>query len=389
MKTIKILFRNAALTAVIIMMILTFTGARYYGAYSTEGEGGGMGWFSHEQAEYVQSLTDAGMDPYEITAQMIADGMLKVSDDFQLTTPDGYTGDAESILNAARSAQTQPQQSQSVPESTTDNASTTQKTPAKVYSHDFETITDEARENFIHFSKDGVPESMYLNINSESIDNALTGKELNATTSGNETGTVNFIDGDKNTVYSWIFEAGKWTSDDEFSLDLATKVEDYDVEDLSAQKLSVQDISLPTGNEVTLKAAVSYDDETEIGLYTLDAEGKYNKIDTVVVEDGFITITYKDELVSYIISSDDLTTLNKEEEIVEEAQEETGSEPEQAKEVSEPVEVVEEVAEPEVAEEPVQEVPAKKSLPVAAIIGIIVVVLAGLAGIFAYIRKKR
>ena len=367
MKTIKILFRNTALTAVIIMMILTFTGARYYGAYSTEG--GGLGCETSEEAAYLQELFDSGLSSDETDILLYE---WDIAHGIDVLPPPGYTGSTEPISDVSTPSQVQPQATSESPK----------KAEAKVYSHDFETITDEARENFIHFSKDGVPESMYLNISSESIDNALTGKEINATTAGNETGTVNFIDNEKNTVYSWIFEAGKWTSDDEFSLDLTSKVEDYDVDEFKASKISVQDMSLPTGNEVALKVAVSYDDGTEIGLYTLDAEGKYNKVDTVVVEDGFITITYKDELVSYIISSDDLTALNQEE-VVEET-----PEPEQTEKVSEPAEVVEEVAEPVSEETSAEVVEENKPFPIAAIIIYVVVLLAGAAGVIAYRRRK-
>ncbi len=379
MKMNKFFIKGIVATALIVF--LAVPGVAMFNHLGYSSEEGGMG-LPHDQAVFIQEKLDEGMSFAEATAAMIEAGLIEVTDDYVV-----FEGDKViSSGSGAGSDNSQQQGASEFPQTSTVKTETpaaAPKAPAKVYTHDFDSITDEARESFVHFSQDGVPESMYLNINSDSVDNILTGKELYATTSGKETGTVNFVDGEGKTLYTWIIETGKWTasSDDGYSLDLATKLEETDLEGMRTYTLSVQDVTLPEGTEVSLKAAVPYDNDTEIGLYTVDADGKYTKVQTASVDNEYITIVYTGAVTSYILSAEDLISLNEEEVIEEAAPEETVEEP-----APEPVE---EVAEPEMTEEPVQEVPAKKSLPVAAIIGIIAVILAGLVGIFAYIRKKR
>ena len=325
----------------------------------------------------MQELLDSGMSFAEAFNQLIYDGLITVTDDYYDTT-----GNYDPTKNPNYKAGSSQQQEQSKSQS----SQSEQTTPVKIYSHDFDTITDEARENFVYFSKDDVSDSMYLNIKADSLDNILTGKELNATNKNNETGKISFIE-DGNTKLTWIIEAKTWESDDDYTLDLSAKMEDYDAGELTAYSLTVQDTTLPSGNSITLKVAVPYEDGTEVGLYLKDADDVYTKAQTVVSEDGFISITYDEALASYILSSDDLTTLNVVEEAEPEVEDVTEEVPEEI--VEEPAPTEEEVVEvPDVAAEQPVEVATKKNIAIPVIAGICVVIALAIAGVVVYKRKK-
>ena len=358
--------------AVISIFSVTFVQMSSEDYYSTEP---GMG-LPHEQADALQELFDSGMDDQE-AAQQLAE---QFPDSWDTST--SYSETTTSQNSEANSSQSTPTNTDQI-ETAQEESGTQQTVSVKIYSHDFDTITEEARENFVYFSKDGVSNSMYLNINSDSIENTLTGTELNTTRINKETGVVNYVNNDGDTLFSWVVET--WESEDSYTLDLTAKLDAYEAESVNnAYKLSLMDTTLPEGNTIKLKVKVPYDNDEVVKLFTQDENGNYVKGYSWIVEDGYITIPYEGEITSYILSTDDLTELN----IVE---------AEEAATVASSEEVIEEVAEmaeeiPAEVEEPVVEEAAEAeittpSYTVPIIIGCIVVLVA-VAGIVIY-RKKQ
>ena len=88
----------------------------------------------------------------------------------------------------------------------------------KQYSHDFPEVTEEALEALTHFTKDGVPESAYLNIMSSSSVNKVPGKVLNLSNDNQEAMKVSFVDENQETQAEWNLES--WHSDEDYELDL-------------------------------------------------------------------------------------------------------------------------------------------------------------------------
>lgn len=202
--------------------------------------------------------------------------------------------------------------------STSNKKQTTQEQPAKqqkvdepvvVYSHNYDNITDMAKEAFIAFTSDGQPNSCYLNIKGTVSDNVITGKELNATRTGKEAGYINFVEIDDNggykNRYSWGFK--DWNSDDSYELDLAVTYErmteymdTYKLE-FAAGKASDNSIEFTFNTEMP---------EKEIHFYQNNGE-EYKEVGrTVSDKDGYATFNPV-ELTTYIVSSEDiLQTLN-------------------------------------------------------------------------------
>jgi hypothetical protein len=288
----------------------------------------------HEEAERIMELLDMGYTDEEVE-EIIREEFSEyyyTPEEEAIILNGGYVPEDgnESVSQPTQSATEQPKKT----------------APAKVWSHDFDAITDEAKESFAHFSKDGVEDSMYLNIAMESAMNTIEGSRLNATHAGNETGIINYVDGDGNILFSWIFE--DWRSDMEYALDLSAFLEPCDSEDLkAAYKLKLQDITLPTEYEdvVKLKIASPYADGTEVMLFTESAGEYLSKNETLTVEDGFITITFTEAIESLILSPENILKLIEEEPIAESVEE--ASTPV----IEEPVEEAQETVEEPVTEE--------------------------------------
>lgn len=262
---------------------------------------------------------------------------------------------------------------------------------AKIYTHDYDAITDEAKEAFIHFTKDGEPDSCYLNINNASTDNKITGKELNATKKNKETGKISFMSGES-VAWEFIFE--DWESEDDYELDLTThysKLTTSEYEDTYTLNFTDGKKISDTGNKVRFRLDTGMKD-SEIHIYEgSDSDDFLDAITLTTDEDGFVEFEL-DGMTDYTISKTDILAAKAErEEIVEteEATEETAeaveAEPTEEAAPSEeaPTEAV------EASEAPAEAAPAQNStfpvIPVAAGVGVVVLLIA----VIAIVKKVR
>ena len=368
----KHLFRVITIIVLLCVGSVGYVTAKERKAWSAEVSEPGMG-LPHDQAVYLQELFDSGMSDEEIEKNFFGK----------------YYPDTQTTTESQPAAQPTTPETSSTPANTTDTQKAESKTtskaetkPAKVYAHDFDAITDEAKDNFIHFSEDGTPDSMYLNIRAESAMNTITGRELNATTSGNEVGTINYVDAEGNVLRSWVFE--NWKSGDDFYLDLTAYLEPYASEELvAAYKLSLQDVTLPEGNAVVLKVQSPYADGTVVNIFTEETGELKETGKTLTVADGCITFEFTDAISTPVMSPETLIekTAEEKEDVSKDA---VVAEAAPAEEVNEAVLEVE-TPDPALSSnaETVQNNNTKY------IIGIICAVLVVAAGVFAVNNKKR
>ena len=362
---------------------------------------------TNEEADYWEELQNSGItDPYELTrlaSERFPDNYYNTWEENDEVNAKLEAGGADLPLDkyhsdstpASTPAPAANENTESTPApASTDVASATTETktenqpkpetkPAKVYAHDFDTITDEARDNFIHFSEDGTPESMYLNIAAESAMNDITGRELNATKTGNEIGTVNYVDGSGNVLYSWIFE--NWQSDDDFYLNLSAYLSAYTSKELvTAYSLSLQDVTLPEGNTVVLKVQSPYADGTVVNIFTEETGELKETGKTLTVADGCITFEFTDAISTPVMSPETLIAVNTSEEKEDLSKDAVAAEAAPAEAVNEAVLEVE-TPDPALSSnaETVQNNNTKY------IIGIICAVLVVAVGVFAVNNKKR
>ena len=369
----KHLFRVITIIVLLCVGSVGYVTAKERKAWSAEVSEPGMG-LPHDQAVYLQELFDSGMSDEEIEKNFFGK----------------YYPDTQTTTESQPAAQPTTPETSSTPANTTDTQKAESKTtskaetkPAKVYAHDFDAITDEAKDNFIHFSEDGTPDSMYLNIRAESAMNTITGRELNATTSGNEVGTINYVDAEGNVLRSWVFE--NWKTDDDFYLDLSAYLEPYASEELvAAYKLSLQDATLPEGNTVVLKVQSPYADGTVVNIFTEETGELKETGKTLTVADGCITFEFTDAISTPVMSPETLIAVNTSEEKEDLSKDAVAAEAAPAEAVNEAVLEVE-TPDPALSSnaETVQNNNTKY------IIGIICAVLVVAAGVFAVNNKKR
>ncbi|MDC7294631.1 hypothetical protein NXH67_14020 [Butyrivibrio sp. DSM 10294] len=381
----KHLFRVIAIIVLLCVGSVGYVTAKTRDAWS----------FSDEEAAYREELWNSGItDPYEIArlcSEKFPENYYNSWDENEEVFEKLEAGGADLPLDhyhSDSSTASAPTTSSEVAPSTSNTekseskaATKTETKPAKVYAHDFDAITDEAKDNFIHFSEDGTPDSMYLNIRAESAMNTITGRELNATTSGNEVGSINYVDAEGNVLHSWVFE--NWKSDDDFYLDLSAYLEPYASEELvAAYKLSLQDATLPEGNTVILKVQSPYADDTVVNIFTEETGELKETGKTLTVADGCITFEFTDAISTPVISPE--TLVEKSAESVDEAKDAVAAEAAPAEEVNE---AVLEVETPDPALSTNTETVQNNNTKY--IIGIICAVLVLAVGVFAVNNKRR
>ncbi len=367
----KHLFRVITIIVLLCVGSVGYVTAEERKAWSAEISEPGMG-VPDEEADRILELMESGMSFEEAYNQSYEEFY---GDEYRASQSESKTSNnevSEAQTHASSNATTDTQKTE--PKAETQP----QTKPAKVYAHDFDAITDEAKGNFIHFSEDGTPDSMYLNIRAESAMNTITGRELNATTSGNEVGSINYVDAEGNVLRSWVFE--NWKSDDDFYLDLSAYLEPYASEELvAAYKLSLQDVTLPEGNTVVLKVQSPYADGTVVNIFT-EETGELKETDkTLIVADGCITFEFTDAISTPVMSPE--TLIEKSAESVDEASTETSAE-----KVADTNET-----ETEVAEQPTTEVETKtdsNNYAVLVLIGLLAIV-AAIIGFVFYNKKHK
>lgn len=369
----KHLFRIILIAALLSVSVLGVVAGGNKSAWSQEVSEPGMG-LPDDEADYLEQLWNSGMSDEEIQKAM-CERFDDINENFNEPTTQQTTNQAPATETPSTTKSTTTEAPKAV------TKTTTQTNPVKVYEHDFDTITDEAKDNFIHFSEDGAPDSMYLNIRAESAMNTITGRELNATTSGNEVGTINYVDAEGNVLRSWVFE--NWKSDDDFYLDLTAYLEPYASEELvAAYKLSLQDVTLPEGNAVVLKVQSPYADGTVVNIFADESGELAETGKTLTVSDGYITFEFTDAISTPVMSPE--TLIEKSAESVDEAKDAVAAEAAPAEEVNE---AVLEVETPDPALSTNTENVQKNNTKY--IIGIICAVLVVSAGVFVVNNKKR
>ena len=371
----KHLFRVITIIVLLCVGSVGYVTAKERKAWSAEVSEPGMG-LPDDEADYLEQLWNSGMSDEEIQKAM-CERFDDINENFNEPTTQQTTNQAPATETPSTTKSTTTEAPKAV------TKTTTQTNPVKVYEHDFDTITDEAKDNFIHFSEDGAPDSMYLNIRAESAMNTITGRELNATTSGNEVGTINYVDAEGNVLRSWVFE--NWKSDDDFYLDLTAYLEPYASEELvAAYKLSLQDVTLPEGNAVVLKVQSPYADGTVVNIFTEETGELKETGKTLTVADGCITFEFTDAISTTVMSPETLIAVNTSEEKEDLSKDAVAAEAAPAEAVNEAVLEVE-TPDPALSSnaETVQNNNTKY------IIGIICAVLVVAAGVFAVNNKKR
>ena len=371
----KHLFRVITIIVLLCVGSVGYVTAKERKAWSAEVSEPGMG-LPDDEADYLEQLWNSGMSDEEIQKAM-CERFDDINENFNEPTTQQTTNQAPATETPSTTKSTTTEAPKAV------TKTTTQTNPVKVYEHDFDTITDEAKDNFIHFSEDGAPDSMYLNIRAESAMNTITGRELNATTSGNEVGTINYVDAEGNVLRSWVFE--NWKSDDDFYLDLTAYLEPYASEELvAAYKLSLQDVTLPEGNAVVLKVQSPYADGTVVNIFTEETGELKETGKTLTVADGCIIFEFTDAISTPVMSPETLIAVNTSEEKEDLSKDAVAAEAAPAEAVNEAVLEVE-TPDPALSSnaETVQNNNTKY------IIGIICAVLVVAAGVFAVNNKKR
>ncbi len=189
--------------------------------------------------------------------------------------------------------------------------------PKKTYSHEYDSITDEAKEAFIAFTDDGEPESCYLIIKASSVDNVITGKELNATRIGREDGKISFVNDDGDVVYEWGFN--NWDSSDLLELDLTTTFEKTD------EYPDTYLLNFNAGRELSNYVEFRFDTgmpDTELYVFKMDG-GEYIPVGKGKTDANGYMVLNPTDLSNYTISKTDIAAIRKGEVVSENEVEET------------------------------------------------------------------
>ncbi len=255
-----------------------------------------------DEAAAMQSMYDSGMDPYEAYAQMYG-----ITPSGPINSGGGGSSTQAPSTSTPKTSTTAPKAAPApAPTPATDSTQKSNKESKQSsggVSHDYDTITDAARDAFVYFTHDGKANSCYLNIKSTSSENKITGKELNATRTGKEAGEIRFVDKDKKVVSKWKFE--NWKSDDKYELDLTSSFEEKKDQKLpGSYELVFSDGSTVKDNniEYTVNTGMK---NTKLYVYTVSGM-KYSQIYSGKTDkNGDLTFNPQ-MLTKYIISKTEI-----------------------------------------------------------------------------------
>ena len=249
----------------------------------------GMGYDTSEEAEYIQSLWDAGYDVDEIH---------RLEVEYEKEHHTGWYAD-DQPTSAHPQSSTQSEKNPSAKKQN-NSAETTMpaSTSSETYSHDYSSITDEAREAFVAFVSGEIGEDCYINIDASSTDNIITGKELNEI--GNKDAKISFVDNGA-VKYEWIFNG--WKSDDDLAVDLTAQLIKTDEHSYELD-FSNSDIG---DNKVNFRIQTNLP-STNLYIYTQEGDGLTEETSTITDKDGYLTLNPKD-MGKHIVSVTDLLTV--------------------------------------------------------------------------------
>jgi len=264
--------------------------------------------------------------------------------------------------------------------------------PVKEYPHDYPEINAEALEALSHFTNDGVPESAYLNINTDSKENKISGNILNLSKTEKEDIKISFVSGNE-MKYEWVFR--EWESDDDFEMNLASafdKDENSEYED-TYNLVFAQEGTL-SGNNVTYRVNTGVSENTAF-IYRKNGEDFEEIYKGKTDVDGVLEL-HPDELGSYVVSFTDIITKKEAEKAEadrlakEEAERQASIEAAEAAAKEEVTESV--IEEPSVATESVDNVTKKTANDYSFYIVLPVFIVAGLAliiGVLALVKLRK
>ncbi len=256
----------------------------------------GMGVPDDEAAALEQAFQSGGWDAFEQAAGAWEGNRSSTSAPAATTQPTVPTTSTKK-----QNAQTK------TPTATATETPKSGKSAKTTYGHDYDKITDEAREAFIYFTADGVANSVYLNIDHKSTENILTGKQLNATRTGKEDGKVSFVS-DNKVMSEWKFS--NWKSEDDYELDLtSTFTEDKNSEYPDTYNLEFWANKTVSDNNIAYRLNTGMKD-TDLHIYKADGD-VYEEIYTGKTDqDGYIELNPV-ELTKYVVSKTDILETQK------------------------------------------------------------------------------
>ena len=254
----------------------------------------------HDDCVYFDSQIALGRDPDEIFKEIHPECWNPNRPDLNadLVAP-GVRADSNTTAQAPA---VQPAPASNA--GSTNNANNTKaSTQPKTVTHDFSVLNDDAKTAFTYFTKDGQPDSCYLNISADSKQNVITGKELNATRAGNEAGKVSFVSENK-VVYEWLFDPS-WASTDDYELDLTISFNKLDNSEYpDTYELLFADNKTMSENVIKTRINTGLSN-TELHMYKED-NGNYSEVNMLTSDkDGFIEFQPWD-LGRYVVSKTDI-----------------------------------------------------------------------------------
>lgn len=182
----------------------------------------------------------------------------------------------------------------------------------------YDSINNEALEAFEYFLSDGVNNSCYIQVKNSSENKEFPAACISRTSSAHENGEVQFVDDNKNVVYSYVFPQVEANDD----LDLSVSIEDIDnVVKVSpvVQPLSYTDL----GYSLSLKIYGITNSHNNYYVYTKSNKAGENYIKymaSIADKDGTAEIKLT-TLQDYYISTTPLIQENNSAESVEESSE--------------------------------------------------------------------
>ena len=215
---------------------------------------------------------------------------------------------AQTTSEATSSTPTAPE-----PEQTSESAPSTETIPEETqpsvdYSHDFDSLNDEAISALNHFLSDDISDNAYLNIKSSSTENIISGKELNA--SENEDIKISFVS-DDGVDYEWIFD--KYVGPDDASLDLTASITDTEISETAKSgetvTASANMISFAGGtvsdNGCTFRIQTGVSDN-EVYVFNKTEKGFDYFTSKRTDKNGFLDLAVTDLSIDYYISETDI-----------------------------------------------------------------------------------
>ncbi len=180
--------------------------------------------------------------------------------------------------------------------------------PSIEYSHDFDSLNNEAISALNHFLSDDISDNAYLNIKSSSTENIISGKELNS--SEKEDIKISFVS-DDGVDYEWIFS--NYVGPDDASVDLTASIAETEISETaksgetvtaSANKVSFSGGTV-SDNGCTFRVQTGVSDN-EVYVFNKTEEGFDYFTSKRTGKDGFLDLAVTDLSLDYYVSETDI-----------------------------------------------------------------------------------